>query len=314
MLPGSKSSVVLDHQGLHLRAALFQSIRTFFVHKKFLEVDTPIRQPSFIPESTIEPIEAGSWFLQASPELCMKRLLGRGAKRIFQLATCFRKGEIGNNHLEEFTMLEWYRVDSDYNQLMQDCQDLFRFVVDEILGNEMFSRICKHSCLQQIDLSGPWNKHTVSDAFDSYCPITVEHALREDRFDEMMVTYIEPELGRDRPHFLYNYPAACGSLARLKAGDSSVVERFELYIEGLELANGFSELTDADEQRYRFEEEIERIRTNSGRNCSMPERFLADLDGIDQAAGIALGVDRLMMLLMSKQSIHDVVSFGPRDW
>ena len=314
MLPGSKSSVVLDHQGLHLRAALFRSIRTFFVNNDFLEVDTPIRQPSFIPESTIEPIEAENWFLQASPELCMKRLLAQGEERIFQLAPCFRKGEVGNNHLEEFTMLEWYRVDCDYNQLMQDCHDLIRNVVDDIAGNETFSRLCDQSGLLHLDLSSPWDKLTVADAFDTYCPITVDQALQEDQFDEMMVTYIEPQLGRERPHILYDYPAACGSLARLKAGDLAIAERFELYIEGLELANGFSELTNAEEQHHRFEEEIERIWKNSGRTCNIPERFLADLDGIRQAAGIALGVDRLLMLLLSKQSIHDVVSFGPRDW
>jgi len=305
---------MLDSQGLHLRAALFRSIRQFFAERQFLEVDTPIRQPVLIPEHTIEPIEAGSWFLQASPEQCMKRLMATGENNIFQLSHCFRKGEIGKKHLEEFTMLEWYRMDSDYHQLMDDCQDLFRSIVIDLSADPRFKVILQNSCLPGMDVNQRWDRLSVRQAFESLCPVSAEQALMDDRFDELMVEYIEPGLGWDRPLFLYDYPVQCGSLARIKESDARVVERFEVYVNGLELANGFSELTDVDEQRLRFQDELARIETGGGWEADLPLRFLEDLEHIDRAAGIAMGVDRLLMLVMSAESIEDVVPFSPGDW
>ncbi|MEE4166686.1 MAG: EF-P lysine aminoacylase EpmA [Desulfocapsaceae bacterium] len=305
---------MLDLEGLHLRAALFRSIRDFFVGQDFLEVDTPVRQPVMIPESYIEPIRAGSWFLQTSPEQCMKRLMGRGAKRIFQLSPCFRKGESGRKHLEEFMMLEWYRQDADYTQLMDDCRSLLCHVMADLLKQKRFAAIIKRSCLQEMELQQQWPRMSVEDAFLAFCPTTAGEALSKNLFDEMMVEHIEPQLGRILPLFLYDYPVQCSSLARRKESDPHVVERFEMYVNGLELANGFSELTDIEEQRSRFNQEIMRIKEMSGRDAQMPRRFLEDLQLIERAAGIALGFDRLLMLLMSKESINEVVSFSPADW
>ena len=305
---------MLDLEGLHVRAALFRSIRNFFTAQQFLEVDTPLRQPVMIPESNIEPIQAGSWFLQTSPEQCMKRLMAQGAERIFQLSPCFRNGESGRRHLEEFTMLEWYRAGSDYLDLMDDCQNLVRYVTDDLSAQKKCKSILVKSCLQEMDLQQQWPRMSVTQAFETFCPISADQALAQDLFDEMMVEFIEPELGARCPLFLYDYPVQCGSLARRKEGDPAVVERFEMYINGLELANGFSELTDVEEQRLRFEKEITQIKAMHGRDVQMPERFLEDLALIDSAAGIALGIDRLLMILTSRTSIDDVVSFSPGDW
>jgi lysyl-tRNA synthetase class 2 len=150
----------------------------------------------------------------------------------------------------------------------------------------------------------------VAKAFSDYTEISVDQALRKDCFDEILVEHIEPNLGLGRPCFLYDYPVALGSLARRKAADKDVAERFELYLCGVELANGFSELTDADEQRRRFEMELE---SSEGHRQLMPEQFLQDLQQMPEACGIALGLDRLVMLLVGEPEIDRVVSFTPEE-
>ncbi|THB79358.1 MAG: EF-P lysine aminoacylase GenX [Desulfobulbaceae bacterium] len=302
---------MLTREGLQLRAALLHSIRSFFRSQQFLEVDTPVRQPVVIPESTIDHLPSGEWYLQSSPEQAMKRLLAAGSGNIFQLAPCFRRGERGQRHLEEFLMLEWYRMDADYDALMQDCRDLIITVVAELSGEPSSQKLIADSALLKKNLQQPWQRVTVHDGFLRYCPVSVEEALATGCFDEMLVEYLEPNLGVRNPEFLVDYPLSQASLARKKAGDNALAERFELYCDGVELANGFSELTDSSEQRIRFEEELER----SGDDFSMmPERFLKELDKIDRAAGIAFGVDRFLMLLMAAPNIEDVVSMAPSDW
>ncbi len=288
---------------LALRAEIIQAVRSFFIGRGYLEVDTPLRLPSLIPEANIEPVEAGGWFLQTSPELCMKRLLARGHEKVFQICKCFRKHERGTRHLSEFTMLEWYCTDIYYMDLMAECEEMLRFLVAEV------------------DLPGPaagiiqaesgWQYLSVSRAFEMYGQLPVQQALRENVFDDILVRDIEPRLGLERPVFLYDYPAETASLACLKTDDTSLAERFELYIKGVELANGFTELTDSEEQRFRFVKERELCR-QSGRDFGpMPEKFLDDLEQIDKAAGIALGIDRLVMLLCGAERIDDVVPFTP---
>jgi len=301
-------------EGLQFRAALFHGVRNFFRAQGFLEIDTPIRQPVLIPESTIEPLRSGTWFLQTSPEQCMKRLLTRGCERIFQICPCFRAGERGSRHLEEFTMLEWYRNEADYLDLMEDCRLLVCSVVNELQNDSRFRPYIDESCLGKIDLSGEWERITVAEAFSRWASLSLEEALQSDRFDEIISFDIEPHVGIASPTFLCDYPANCASLARLRQGDPSVAERFELYINGVELANGFSELTDAHEQRRRFEKELDAIEKSGGIRPQMPEKFLAELDRLGAAAGIAFGLDRFFMLLMSSESINKAVSFCPDDW
>ncbi|MBV5307142.1 MAG: EF-P lysine aminoacylase GenX [Desulfobulbaceae bacterium] len=309
---------MLDVQGLRFRAAFFHSLRSFFIAQQFIEVDTPIRQPLLIPEANIQPLTSEGAYLQASPELCMKRLLALGCDRIFQLCNCFRKGERGRLHLEEFTMLEWYRTGADYEDLMADCEQLVSSLLAELGG---LVGCCKGSLDglrpgdsgQLIAMQPPWDRLSVQAAFARFSPVSLEQALATDTFDELLVEHVEPYLGVERPLFLYDYPVALGSLARRKNGFPHLVERFELYINGIELANGFSELTDVDEQRQRFAEELRLMEKWGRQPMQMPERFLEDLAKLDRAAGIALGVDRLLMLLMGRKCIGEVVSFAPDD-
>ncbi len=303
---------MIDLPGLHIRAAFFRAVRAFFESRDFLEVDTPLRQPILIPEANIIPIEAGGQYLQTSPELCMKRLLAHGCDKIYQICPCFRKGEIGARHQEEFQMLEWYRQGGDYLQLMADCQELLRFIADELrlfTGGEKETNF-----FEDIDLIGDWQKISVKDAFSHHAPIDLQQALSEGIFDEVLVEYVESKLGFGSPVFLYDYPVSLGSLARKKESDPRVAERFELYINGVELANGFSELTDEKEQRQRFASEIDIIRTQWGREAKMPERFLEDINKIDTAAGIALGLDRLLMLAVNKNHLSEVTAFTQEDF
>lgn len=290
---------------LKLRAAMLLSIRGFFRAADFLEIETPYRIPSPAPESHIDAVISGEWFLHTSPELCMKRLLAAGYPRIFQICRCFRAGERGTRHLPEFTLLEWYRSGADYRDLMVDCEALIgRVAVDLGLSG---------SCSWQgkrIDLDPPWERISVREAFARHASMTPEEALSRDCFDEVMAD-IEPRLGLEKPVFLYDYPAPLGALARLKAGEPHLAERFELYMAGLEMANAFSELTDAGEQRRRFEAANLQRRLGGCHVYPMPEAFLEALPRMPASAGIALGVDRLAMILTDRARIDDVVAFTP---
>jgi elongation factor P--(R)-beta-lysine ligase len=298
---------------LHMRAALFQFVRLFFREQGFLEVDTPVRQPIVIPERNIRLQKSGSWFLQASPELCMKRLLAAGCEKIFQICPCFRAEERGRLHLEEFMMLEWYRTGADYLDLMADCEAFLRYI------KENFSITCAEqlSSLSEsiffgpdaIEFGGSWPRVSVEEAFSLYSPVHLEDALGSGRFEEVLVERIEPHLGTGSPLFLYDYPIEQASLAKTKDSNPRVVERFELYLTGIELANGFSELTDSHEQRQRLTAELQEMDEGPG----MPELFLHSLDRLDHAAGIALGLDRLFMLILGKKSLGEVVAFAPSD-
>lgn len=305
---------MLDSDGLHLRAAFFRCIRSFFYQQGFLEVDTPLRQPVYLPESNIVPLASEQEYLQTSPELCMKRLLAAGNNKIFQICPCFRKEERGRLHQEEFQMLEWYRTGADYHQLMLDCEALLRFLMEGLLQQQLSGGGVGQKLFSGVTLGARWQRMTVAEAFSRYSRITLQQALKEDRFDEILVECIEPHLGNGAPVFLYDYPVELGSLARKRRDNPAVVERFELYIHGVELANGFSELTDAEEQRARFVDEIATIKGSTGREAAMPERFLTDLRQLDTAAGIAMGLDRLFMIAMNRQHITEVVTFSPEDF
>jgi lysyl-tRNA synthetase class 2 len=166
---------------------------------------------------------------------------------------------------------------------------------------------------QRIDLTLPWPRLTVAEAFGRFTSLSADQALKENRFDEVMGLDIEPQLGIDKPVFLYDYPAACGALARLKPEDRRLAERFELYIGGLELCNAFTELNDGDEQRARFDAERE-LRRQAGLTVyPMPESFLEALKDMPDAAGNALGIDRLVMLFADTTEIDDVVAFTPEE-
>ena len=304
--PNDNFNLARKAQALSLRAKLIQNIRLFFIRHNFLEVETPLRIPAPAPEEHIEAITSGDWFLQTSPELCMKRLLAAGYSRIFQISKCFRAEERGSRHLPEFTMLEWYVAQFDYSQLMDQCETMLIAVLKNM---EYDQDILWQS--RKISLTSPWEKITVVDAFSQYAPISLQEALHQEKFDEIMVEYIEPRLGIDRPTFIYDYPAKMAALAKIKKDDPNIAERFELYIGGLELANGFSELTEAREQRQRFEEASEARAAKYWARYPLPEKFLTALEHLPPCAGIALGIDRLAMILANTDKIDDVVAFTP---
>lgn len=293
---------------LSARGNIIQELRRFFIKGGFLEVETPLRIPAPAPESHIDALPSGGWFLQTSPELCMKRMLAAGYERLFQICRCWRADERGSRHLPEFTMLEWYRADADYRDLMEDCEAL---VLATSRATGMGDTLRYRGAA--ISLEAPWERLTVRDAFARYGGMTMEQALEQDLFDEIMVRKIEPWLGRYKPTFICDYPAERGALARLKQGDPSVAERFELYIGGLELANAFSELTDPQEQRHRFQAEQEFRRSTGKTLYPLPEPFLTELVHLPPCAGIALGVDRLVMVLLDAASIDAVVAFTPEE-
>jgi len=300
---------MLNESGLLQRAALIQAIRRFFTDRSYIEVDTPLRLPVLIPEAHNEPVESGTHFLQTSPEICMKRLLAEaGCSKIFQICKCFRNKERGDRHLPEFTMLEWYRIHCDYLALMDECEDLI-IEVARALGHNTSLAARGNS----VNLEKPWERLTVSDAFAQYGPVSMKQALEQNTFDAMLCSYIEPQLGLKNPVFLYDYPVELGALARSKRENPSLAERFEIYIAGLELANGFSELTDPSEQQKRFETELQLIRKQGRPVTELPPKFLLSLPEIPEAAGIALGVDRLAMVLFNAQTIDRVVPFTPED-
>lgn len=293
-------------RNIHIRSLVVQSIRDFFSENRFLEVETPIRCPSIIPEAQIDPVISEDGFLQASPELCMKRLLSKGFDRIFQICKCFRKNERGRHHLPELTMLEWYAKDHTYLDLMDQCEALLKFIAKRLKPDGKLYYQGKI-----IDLYQPWQRITVCEAFRLHSDITLTKALKLGRFDEIVGFQIEPHLGNSAPAFLYDYPASLASLAKLLPENPEYAQRVEFYIAGIELANGFTELTDAGEQRQRFHKE-NMIRKSRGKPLlPMPDTFLKDLETMPAAAGIALGIDRLVMLFCNATSIDEVVLFTP---
>ena len=293
---------MLNVKRLQSRAAFFRAIRSWFENHGFLEVDTPLRQPLVIPEQNISHIPSTTHFLQSSPELYMKRLLGGGCEQIYQICRCFRHGERGRLHLEEFVMLEWYRKDADYKDLMRDCESLCRFLCAAIPEHEL-----------PVAVESPWEYLTVAEAFAKHSSMSAEEALAQDLFDELLVEDVEPQLGKNRPTFLYDYPLELASLARQKPDQTEIAERFELYVSGVELANGFSELTDPEIQRSRFAEEYAKMGCVDTGQQRIPEKFLNSLASIDQAAGIAMGLDRLFMLFLGESCVENVISFSPEE-
>ena len=319
---------------LELRGRLTAATRIFFADRDFLEVETPALQisPGLEPHLMAFATElvaadqqsAKPLYLHTSPEFAMKKLLAAGLPRIFQLAHVFRNGERASTHHPEFTMLEWYRT-GDYDGVMGDTAELLRALAAVAGRAEVAWRGL--AC----DLNAAPELLTVQDAFARHTdgidllamagdmPALIAEALRigvrvgeGDRWDDLVLRIlaerIEPHLGAGRPTFLIEYPVEMAALARVKPGDPRVAERVELYIAGVEIANGFGELTDAAEQRRRFIADMDLKQQLYGTRYPLDEEFLAALaHGIPDSAGMALGFDRLVMLLAGAEHIEDVL-------
>ena len=325
---------------LDARMAVIAAIRLFFAERDFTEVETPALQtspgiePHLIAFKTElrEPFRDGEsrrLYLHTSPEFAMKKLLVAGQKRIYQLARCFRNAERSGTHHPEFTMLEWYRVGTDYRALMTDCEALLHAVMAAVPATAL---VRGDKCS---DPDAEWNYLTVAEAFqrdagidllatapeasvpdaglfrveaDRIGVFTSPSDSWEDVFFRIFLARIEDGLGIDAPTVLYDYPVSMAALSRVKTDDPRLAERFELYASGLELANAYSELTDAAEQRRRFESDVARKRELFGSAYPIDEDFLAALDyGLPNCAGIALGVDRLVMLATGAPTIEEVL-------
>ncbi len=292
---------------LELRARVLQSARAFFLEQGFLEVQTPLLTREVAPENHINPIAAGGdGYLITSPELYLKRLLAAGYQTLFQITPAFRDGERGRRHHPEFTLLEWYRANADYNALQQDCR---RFLEAVCRATKRWTGWDYQG--QRLDARGEWQNYTVREAFLEFADWDPGLESDQIRFDMDLVEKLEPRLGFPQPCILKEYPAGQAALARLKPGDPTVAERFELYWAGIELANGFSELIDPGEQRLRFEAAIEMRRQAGAPPGTLPERFLDAMANLPPCAGIAFGLDRLVMLLADADSLDEVVAFPP---
>ncbi len=302
--------------GLLARATALRAVRAFFDERGFVEVETPAMVPSPGLDLHLDAFEVpGGGYLITSPEYQMKRLLSGGVPRCFQVAHCFRKGEVGQRHTPEFTMLEWYRAFASVEQVIDDTEALVRHVA-AALGSG--ATIAAEGA--SVDLGAPFERLAVGDAFARWAGVAAEDAIAlastdEDRFFRLLVDAVEPALARaPRPVFLVDYPAPFASLARLSPRDPRVAERFELYVAGVELCNGFGELTDAAEQRARLVRDQDERRRRGAPVYPIDERFLAALEeGMPPAAGNALGLDRLIALCLSSIRIADVTAF-PAGW
>ena len=301
----------MKSDALWLRAQVLKMVRDFFWERGFLEVETPLLIPANAPEEHINPVvTTSSWQLQTSPEICMKRLLSAGHQKLFQISRCWRSDERGSRHLSEFTMLEWYRSGCDYQALMADCEELLQSVAQACRPD---IRCFEHKAVT-INPFAPWERISVQEAFSRFGSCDVWDCLRKGCYEEILTSVIEPALaGFAAPVILLDYPVELAALARVKPGNRTLAERFELYVGGLELANGFSELNDPLEQRRRFEE-ANAVRRRAGHSVlPLPEPFLDTLGAMPDSAGIALGIDRLVMVTAGVASIDDVVAFTPEE-
>lgn len=294
---------------LRARAELLADLRAFFAQRGVLEVETPLLSRSTVTDPALAPIPCGDRWLQTSPEYAMKRLLADGSGPIFQVCKAFRAGEAGPRHNPEFTLLEWYRPGFDLQALMAEVADL----VCGVLGARPPQFVSyRELCTAKLGL----DPHRASTAeLESCARQRIDYAggaeSRDTWLDLLMSHVIQPSLSG--LVFVFDYPASQAALARLRReGEVQVAERFELFIDGVELANGYRELADAAEQRRRFEADNAMLAARGETPRPLDEQLLAALHaGLPDCAGVALGLDRLLMLKMGADSLADVLAF---DW
>ncbi|MET4294173.1 lysyl-tRNA synthetase class 2 [Bradyrhizobium sp. LB8.2] len=324
---------------LQARGAITGALRGFFVEQGFVEVETSVLQVSpgnethlHAPRTEIMRPDGShaSRYLRTSPEFACKKLLAAGETRIFEFARVFRDRERGDLHLPEFTMLEWYRADAPYDAIMADCVVLIARAAQATgIGTFAFRG-------RTADPFAEPELMTVAGAFEQFAGIDLLATISGDQgdraalaqaaagkvrvagddtwsdiFSKVLVEHVEPHLGQGRLTILFEYPSPEAALARVKAGDPRVAERFEVYACGVELANGFGELTDAEEQRKRFTDSMAEKQRRYGEAYPLDEDFLAAVAAMPEASGVALGFDRLVMLASGASRIDQVVWTPP---
>lgn len=291
---------------LKVRASALAAARQFFAENDFLEVTTPTRIPTPALEDYIEAISSGQSWLRTSPEFHMKRMLASGYDRIYQIGPCFRREEFGKRHLLEFTMLEWYRVGGNWLDVLADSEKLLAAVAQKALGKTQ----C-HFRGHDLDLACKWEQITVEKAFADFAGENLDECIAAGRFEEVLVDKVEPRLGiNGRPAALIEYPLACSGLSRQIPGRPDRVERWEVYVAGLELGNACSELVEPVEQARRFRE-CALLRQREKRDIyALDQPFMDAIRvGMPPMAGVAIGMDRLFMLLCGIDDISLVNAF-----
>ncbi len=322
---------------LQMRMQLIKAVRHYFDDQAFCEVETPALQVSPVMDTHIHAFKTDmqgvdlnydrTMYLHTSPEFAMKKLMVAGLPKIYQICHVFRNAEGSRLHSPEFTMIEWYRTESGYREIMDDCVGLLRYCAERLEIREY-----KHRG-QSADPFAEWEIISVCEAFDKYAGLNLEryledtggfseavanlgiHTAPDDRWDDLFfrvfLEKIEPHLGQGQPSIIYDYPVCMASLSRAKPEDPRFAERFEIYVCGMELANAFGELTDADVQRQRFNEEMELKEQLYNERYPIDEDFLAALEhGLPESGGIALGIDRLAMLASDAEDIEQVLWAG----
>lgn len=326
----TESGNAAEIRGLILRRAnLIEAIRSFFASRGSVEVSTPsvVLHPNLDPNVPPIPVRTrdsadvptAAW-LHTSPELSMKKLLAAGSGDIFQIGSVFRDREGSPLHRCEFTMLEWYRVEADYEAAVEDTVQLIRSACRAVTGGTVVSRGGR-----DYHLDRPWEDLTMAEAFRMFAGIgsfnrddmaaclddlgyrpSPEEPL-EELFFRIYVDRVEPFMGMERPTVVRDFPDFLGTMARPKRGSPGLLERFEIYIGGVELANGYSELTDVGELRRRMKAVRDDLERSGVAGLTVDERFLEAVHRMPQCAGVSLGIDRLLMLLLGREDISEVM-------
>ncbi|MEO1888513.1 MAG: EF-P lysine aminoacylase EpmA [Cycloclasticus sp.] len=306
---------------LHQRAELYQAIRLFFAEKSVLEVDTPVLSNAASCDVNLDSFSAflnnaeqdsQRLYLQTSPEFSMKRLLASGSGSIYQIAKSFRRSESGRFHNPEFILLEWYRVDFGMTELIEEMIELLMLCFSENLA---FTTVSYGRLFQQLTGIDP---HSASlDELMSYASkhgnpeaVNICGDSRANGLDYVFSQYIQPKLKKNLVYFVTDYPVCMAMLANISDTEPKVAKRFEVYFKGVELANGYEELTDAKQQQQRFQKELEERKREGLEPVPMDINLLGALEfGLPNCSGVALGLDRLLMLMTAASSIDDVLTF-----
>lgn len=337
----SMTSSLVDRLALHHRVR--QAIRDHFHGQGFLEVDTPtlVPAPGMEPHITAVSLQVDDGrgvkdrFLHTSPEFAMKRLLSGGARRIYSLSKVFRAGEHGPHHRTEFTMLEWYRAGETYDVLMDDCEEFLARAAHAVHGHLDIHGLDLHPPFERLTLAEAFHRHAGVDLLRYLDPLDgvgLQEAARnagvavlrsaheeapqeafERAFYEVMLARVEPAIGQRKPTFLYEWPAPLAALSRLCPNDGRLAERVELYAGGLELGNGFGELTDAAEQATRFKAEQAHRARMGAPVYPIDPLFLEALDRMPPSTGMAVGLERVLMLVAGVRDLAGILTLDRPD-
>lgn len=293
---------------IHSRAETLTKIRNFFAARNVIEVETPLLSHATNPAPHLDSFCLDNLYLQTSPEFAMKRLLAAGSGDIYQICKAFRKNEIGRFHNPEFTILEWYRLGFNHHDLMDEVNDFLkttinvseskRFTYKEIFAE--FLQINPHaSVLDQLKAAAQKNNLSATNLSDDY-----------DTWLQLLFTHlIEPKLGQEYPVFVYDFPASQAMLAKVRAEEPKVASRFEVYFKGIELANGFHELSDTKEQRKRFSHDLAMRQELKLPQIPLDENFLLALPKLPDCSGVALGIDRLLLLAANANFLNEILCY-----